>query len=89
MAPKVSSDQMHSPPTARKRNPKGFWYIYIYIYICAMCVCVCVCVACTHSGTTNMSMLLVADAAVAAHLERKTKLSNEAAAKEAGHHKYC
>ena len=26
MAPKVSSDQMHSPPTARKRNPKGFWY---------------------------------------------------------------
>ena len=26
MAPKVSSDQMHSPPTARKRNPKGFWF---------------------------------------------------------------
>ena len=30
MAPKVSSDQMHSPPTARKRNPKGFWSSSMY-----------------------------------------------------------
>ena len=51
-----------------------------FICIYAMCVCV----ACTHQGITNMSMLLVADAAVAAHLERETKRSNEAAAKKAG-----
>jgi hypothetical protein len=35
MAPKVSSDQMHSPPTARKRNPKGFWYMQALQLECA------------------------------------------------------